>query len=108
MEPTLSGALREIFGGAPPTGPSGKGKGGKTTVPAQARADLAQAYLEFKAAKAALAHGDLGAYQKDVTSAGKFLAEANAIVNAKPTTSTTTTTVPGGRSHSHVAVSSAA
>ena len=38
MEPTLSGALGAIFGGAPATtGPSGKGKGGKTTVPAQAR-----------------------------------------------------------------------
>jgi uncharacterized membrane protein (UPF0182 family) len=109
MEPTLSGALGQIFGGAPATtGPSGKGKGGKTSVPAQARADLAQAYLDFQAAKTALAHGDLGAYQKDVTSAGKFLAEANAIVNAKPTTSTTTTTIPGGRSHSHVATSSAA
>ena len=109
MEPTLSGALRVIFGGAPATtGPSGKGKGGKTSVPAQARADLAQAYAEFQAAKAALAHGNLGAYQQDVTSAGKFLAEANAIVNATPTTSTTTTTIPGGKSHAHVATSSAA
>jgi uncharacterized membrane protein (UPF0182 family) len=109
MEPTLSGALGEIFGGAPATtGPSGKGKGGKTSVPAQARADLAQAYLDFQAAKTALAHGDLGAYQQDVTSAGKFLSAANAIVNATPTTSTMTTTIPGGRSHSHVATSSAA
>jgi len=108
MEPTLGGALADIFGSAPAsTGPKGKGTGTKSTVPAQARQDIAEAVAAFQDAKTALAHGDLGAYQQDVTNAGKLLGEANAIVNATPSTPTTTTT-PVRKSHALKALSSAA
>jgi hypothetical protein len=106
MEPTLSGALADIFGTAPAsTGPRSKGSGSKTSVSAQARADIAQAVAAYQAAQTALAHGDLGSYQQDVTRAGTLLGEANAIVNATPAASTTTTTVPGGKTHAHTALS---
>ena len=45
--------------------------------------------------------------QQDVTNAGKLLGEANAIVNATPSTPTTTTT-PVRKSHALKALSSAA
>jgi len=107
MEPTLGSALADIFGTAPAsTGPQSKGSGSKTSVSARARADIAQAVAAYQAAQTALAHGDLGTYQQDVTRAGTLLGEANAIVNATPaSTTTTTTTVPGGKTHAHAALS---
>ena len=107
MEPTLGGALADIFGTAPAsTGPQSKGSGSKTSVSAEARADIAKAVAAYQAAQTALAHGDLGTYQQDVTRAGTLLGEANAIVNATPAASTTTTTtVPDGKAHGHAALS---
>lgn len=79
MEPTLSTALADVFGSAPAT----LGNGGKSNqIPEQARLDISEANADFQAAQAALARGDLGAYQSDVSAAGRLLAEANAIVNA--------------------------
>ena len=108
MEPTLSGALAEIFGTAPAsTGPRARDRARRPRSPHErARADIAQAVAAYQAAQTALAHGDLGTYQTDVTRAGTLLGEANAIVNATPAASTTTTTtVPGGKTHAHTALS---
>jgi hypothetical protein len=97
MEPTLGGALSDIFGAAPPsTGGQGQGSGSKNSLPQEARQDLAQAVAAYQAAQAALARGDLGAYQRDVTTAGKYLREANSIANV---TTTTTTTLPHSKAH---------
>jgi uncharacterized protein len=80
MEPTLSAALSDVFGSAPSTlGPPTTRTG---QIPEEARADIAQASADFAAAQAALASGNLGAYQADVTNAGRLLSAANAIVNA--------------------------
>ncbi len=109
MEPTLAGALAYIFGTAPPgVAPKGVAVGSKSSVPLQARQDIAEAVAAYQAAQTALARGDLGTYQQDVTKAGTLLGEANAIVNAAPTSSTTTTTSPPAKSQRHTAVSSTA
>ncbi|MGP8162468.1 MAG: UPF0182 family protein [Acidimicrobiales bacterium] len=109
MESTLGGALAGIFGSAPAsTGPQGKGTGAKSSLSQVARQDIAQAVSAYQAAQAALARGDLGSYQQDVTRAGTLLGEANALVNANPAPSTTTTTVPRARSRARAALSSAA
>ena len=109
MEPTLGGALAYVFGSAPAsTGPQTKGSSSKNAVSQLARQDIAQAVAAYQAAQAALAHGDLGAYQQDVTKAGTLLGEANSIVNATPVASTTTTTPPRRSSKVDAALSSAA
>jgi uncharacterized protein len=89
MEPTLSGALAAVFGSAPSNlgPPTSSGQ-----IPDQARTDIAQANADFQAAQAALADGNLGAYQTDVTNAGHLLAAANSIINAAPPTQKKTTT----------------
>ena len=80
MESTLGGALAGIFGSAPAsTGPQGKGTGAKSSLSQVARQDIAQAVSAYQAAQAALARGDLGSYQQDVTRAGTLLGEANAL-----------------------------
>jgi uncharacterized protein len=89
MEPTLSAALADVFGSAPATlGPTTR----SGQIPEQARMDIAQANADFQAAQAALASGNLGAYQTDVTKAGRLLSAANAIVNATKSTQKKTTT----------------
>jgi hypothetical protein len=106
MEPTLGGTLSDVFGAAPAgSGGQGQGSGSKNSVPVVARRDLAQAVAAYRAAQAALAHGDLGAYQQDVTTAGKYLGEANSIANA---TTTTTTTLPHSKAHALAIPSSTA
>lgn len=89
MEPTLSSALAAVFGSAPSTlgPPTSSGQ-----IPEQARTDIAQASADFQAAQAALASGNLGAYQTDVTNAGRLLSAANAIINAKPPSHKSATT----------------
>ncbi len=96
MEPTLSAALSDVFGSAPATlGPPTTKTG---QLPEQARADIAQASADFKAAQTALASGNLGVYQTDVTNAGRLLDAANAIVNATtPTRTQGTQKNPSGK-----------
>jgi uncharacterized protein len=89
MEPTLSGALADVFGSAPSTLGPGSSKSNQT--PEQARIDISEANTDFQAAQAALARGDLGAYQSDVSAAGRLLSEANSIVNATTPTKQKTT-----------------
>ncbi|MGA8297028.1 MAG: UPF0182 family protein [Acidimicrobiales bacterium] len=93
MEPTLAAGLADVFGSAPSS--LGSQTGRSSQIPQQARFDISQANADFQAAQAALARGDLGTYQADVTSAGRLLSEANAIVNAtSPTKKTTTNKTP--------------
>lgn len=102
MKATLQQALAYVFGTAPQT-TQPQSPSSHSTVPAQAKADIAQASADFAAAQSALTAGDLGAYQSDVTKAGRLLAAANALVNSA---TTTTTTLPAHKSATNAAAAS--
>jgi uncharacterized protein len=92
FEPTLDGALAEVFGRSTPgqTAPGGTPGG---TVNAQVIADLKQAQLFYTQAQAALHNGDLSAYAQDIT---KMEAQiSNAQQDAKAAKGTTTSPKPG-------------
>lgn len=77
MQPTLGEALTEVFGSAPPVGPtpspspSPSPSGSPGTVSAQVRALIEKANTQFEQAQTALKAGDFAAY-------GKYIAELQA------------------------------
>jgi uncharacterized membrane protein (UPF0182 family) len=101
LAPTLAGALAGIFGSAPAGANSGNTSGSGSsstplTIPTEVRNDIAQGVQDYQQAQTALAAGDLGTYQSDVTKAGQILQQANELFteNGGTTTPTTPTTVP--------------
>lgn len=95
VEPTLSAALRDVFGTA--AGVRGTGRTGASTSPltlpstpatstttARARKLVDRAAAEFAKAERALASSDLGAYQKDAAAAAADIAEAKALLGGAP------------------------
>jgi hypothetical protein len=106
MEPTLSGALQDIFGsqagaaiGTSGSGPTGSPGAGSTTVPLTVKQDIAEALSHYANARAALGRGDLGTYQSEVNAAGQLLNDANGVLasgtikSAASPKSVTTTTI---------------
>jgi len=97
MEPTLGAALLDLFGtqvGLSAGSPSpSTGTGSNSSISAAVRRDIAQAYAEYTQAQKALAAGDLGAYQADVTKAGQLLAKAQRLL-ASSSTSTKKAATP--------------
>jgi uncharacterized membrane protein (UPF0182 family) len=96
FQPTLSGALNQVFTGTvsppvtSPTGPSGG------SVTAQVRADLKLAQHDYKQAQAALKAGNLGAYAADIAKMEQELtsAEHAAKASGAPSVSPTPTPTP--------------
>lgn len=111
MEPTLAGALNDIFGVTVP-GTEGVNQtspqGGSSTViqkTATVASLLTQAQTYYNQAQAALKAGDLGKYQTDIAQMDALIVKAQTIASGSAptastktttTTSTTTTTVPPG------------
>ncbi len=102
FEPTLQGALDDVFGASAPSVPSG-GSAGTGPISGQIRNLIAQAIAASDAASVALHHADLGAYQHDNEQAANYLSQAEALLLAeekhnqpttKSTSTTTTTTTP--------------
>ncbi len=86
MRESLDEALAAVFGGAAPTDPGdGEGDGGEEEpeVPAEIAALLAAAADAFAAADAALAAGDLGAYQDALARAQGFVERAIALTDGE-------------------------
>jgi uncharacterized protein len=81
IEPTLTAALDDLFGGSPsgssstPTGPVTTG-----SISARVRSDISAANAEYQAAQTALSSGNLGTYQSDVNQAGQYLAAAQKLL----------------------------
>jgi uncharacterized membrane protein (UPF0182 family) len=108
MAPTLQGALIKVFGSAPPTLEEGAttpapGPGTPTPGPAPIRTVqelLNQAAAAYEAARAALARGDLGEYQRQVNLMADYVAQARAAAGSGSgsgggsSSPTTTTTAP--------------
>lgn len=104
MEPTLSGALNDIFGvtvagvqGSNQPSPTGNGT---TTGPtSQANSTVAsllsQAQALYNRAQSDLKAGNLGKYQTDITQMDALIAKAQAVAGGSTATSSTTTTKPG-------------
>lgn len=84
IEPTLSQALQDVFGtqagisSSGPTGQSPASSGGG--VPSQVRRLLDQASADYRNAQQALASGQLGTYQADMTRAGVAIEQAQRLV----------------------------
>lgn len=108
MAPTLDQALAKVFGSqagsASGSGSSsgsgassGSGPSGSAAIPAQVRKDVSQATSEYAAARAALARGDLGAYQRDVEAAGRDLAAAEKLLQPTAPAGRSTSTGAGSR-----------
>jgi uncharacterized protein len=90
IEPTLTEALDDLFGGAPsssstPTGPVSTG-----SISGRVRSDIAEANSEYSAAQTALSAGNLGTYQSDVNQAGQDLQAAQKLLTGS-TSSTSST-----------------
>ncbi len=82
FEPTLAGALADVFGTSiNNVNPSQGSSGGSptTSIPSEVRSLLAQAAQDYKQAQAALGRGDLGGYQNDVEAAGQLINQANSL-----------------------------
>jgi len=75
IEPTLAGALSQVFGenistgGTTPPGKNGGGNGGTTKSGQAASIYVKQAVADFQAAQTDLKDGKLGAYQAEVNAA---------------------------------------
>ena len=81
FQPTLSAALRQVFGGST-TGPSAPGGTSGGSVNAQVIADLKQAQEFYAKAQAALRNGDLATYGQDITKMEEQIANAQAHAKA--------------------------
>ena len=92
FQPTLSAALRQVFGGST-TGPSAPGGTSGGSVNAQVIADLKQAQEFYAKAQAALRNGDLATYGQDITKMEEQIANAQA--HAKAGHAATTSPTPG-------------
>jgi uncharacterized protein len=93
MEPTLGAALSDVFGATV----AGGGTSGPSSVPAAATALVNEAAADYTAAEKALASGDLGTYQSEVSAAGAAIAQAKQLLvpaksAAKPRTSSASST----------------
>jgi hypothetical protein len=85
IEPTLAGALSDVFGanvtGIANSNP-GKGNGsGNTKTGASVSSYLQQASVDYTRAQTALSNGDLGQYQKDVNAMNQQLKLAQSALN---------------------------
>jgi len=83
---TLDEALAEVFGGAGSGSATGSGSGsstgstGSASVSTIVRKDIAAADAQYVLAQKALAKGNLGAYQSDVTAEGSDLSAAEKLL----------------------------
>src|SRR5499427_3869681 len=87
FQPTLSAALRQVFGGST-TGPSAPGGTSGGSVNARVIADLKQAQEFYAKAQAALRNGDLATYGQDITKMEDQIANAQADAKAGHTATT--------------------
>jgi len=76
FQPTLQGALAQVFTGT--TGQAAPGGGSGGTVNAQVIADLKQAQQFYAQAQAALRAGDLATYAQDIGKMAEQIANARA------------------------------
>jgi len=91
FQPTLSAALRQVFGGTL-TSPSAPGGTSGGSVNAQVIADLKQAQEFYAKAQAALRNGDLATYGQDITKMQQQITNAQA--DAKAGQASTTSPKP--------------
>jgi hypothetical protein len=95
MEPTLAGALSDVFSAPVSTAPTPGGTSG--TLSPQVRSLLDQAQTAYQQSLTDLKAGDLGAYQTDINGLESLLNQVQALTGGTVTpTTTTTTTTPGG------------
>jgi uncharacterized membrane protein (UPF0182 family) len=83
LAPTLAAAIAGVFGSAPSnisSGGSSSGGASSTTIPGEVRTEIAGGVQAYSAAQAALAAGDLGTYQSEMTKAGSLLQQANELL----------------------------
>jgi len=94
MEPTLGGALSDVFGPVS-TAPTPVGNSGSLSP--QVKSLLSQAQTAYQQSQADLKSGNLGAYQNDINGLESLLNQVQALTGGTVTsTTTTTTTTPGG------------
>ena len=95
MEPTLGGALSNVFSAPVSTAPTPGGASG--TLSPQVRSLLDQAQTAYQQSQTDLKAGLLGAYQADINNLESLLNQVQALTGGTVTpTTTTTTTTPGG------------
>jgi hypothetical protein len=92
FQPTLSAALRQVFGGSL-TSPSAPGGTSGGSVNAQVIADLKQAQDFYAKAQAALRNGDLATYGQDIAKMQEQITNAQA--DAKAGHAAATSPTPG-------------
>jgi hypothetical protein len=92
FQPTLSAALKQVFGGSL-TSPSAPGGTSGGSVNAQVIADLKQAQDFYAKAQAALRNGDLATYGQDIAKMQEQITNAQA--DAKAGHAATTSPTPG-------------
>jgi hypothetical protein len=85
IEPTLAGALSDVFGanvtGIANSNPGTGSGSGNTKTGASVASYLAQASVDYARAQSALSNGDLGLYQKDVNAMNQQLKLAQTALN---------------------------
>jgi uncharacterized membrane protein (UPF0182 family) len=95
MEPTLGGALSDVFSAPVSTAPTPGGSSGALSP--QVKSLLNQAQAAYQQSQADLKSGNLGAYQNDINGLESLLNQVQALTGGTVTsTTTTTTTTPGG------------
>ena len=95
IEPTLAGALTDVFSAPVSTTPTPEGTSGSLSP--QVKALLNQAQTAYQQSQADLKAGQLGAYQADINGLEGLLNQVQALTGGTITpTTTTTTTTPGG------------
>ena len=95
MEPTLGGALTDVFSAPVSTAPIPGGSTGSLSP--QVRSLLNQAQTAYQQSQTDLKAGNLGAYQTDINGLESLLNQVQALTGGTVTpTTTTTTTAPGG------------
>ena len=95
MEPTLGGALTDVFSAPVSTAPTPGGSTGSLSP--QVRSLLNQAQTAYQQSQTDLKAGNLGAYQTDINGLESLLNQVQALTGGTVTpTTTTTTTAPGG------------
>ena len=95
MEPTLSQALKDVFGtgvGVSTTGPTATSPGPTQSVPASIKRLLSDAARDYRAAGKALAQGNLGTYQSDMTKAGIAIEKAKRLLDSTAASTATSAT----------------
>lgn len=85
MEPTLSGALSDVFGAG--VGAT-TGSGSSASLPSAVRTLISGAVKDYQNAQTALVQGDLGTYQTDVEAAGQLISQAQQLLKSSATTGT--------------------